>query len=253
MTPYQYIISIISKYKMSLTESSAAYKKTKRLYPLIARWAKPYLLRISPTGSYAKETAIRGTTDIDLFISLSPGTPHTLSEVYKNLSAYLRGNGYPVREQNVSIGLTLDRLKIDLVPAKKQPGLTSDHSIYRRKADTWTKTNINKHIVFVKASGRLNEIRAMKIWRDLHGLEFPSFYLELSVIYALKGCSRLSMVPNLIKVLNFYAEDFVDTIIQDPSNSNNIISEDLTEKEKSSIAEMAGLSLNRATWAQVIW
>jgi tRNA nucleotidyltransferase (CCA-adding enzyme) len=174
MTTYQYIISIISKYKLSSAESSTAYEKAKRLYPLIARWASPYLLRISPTGSYAKGTAIRGSTDIDLFISLSPQTPHTLSEVYNSLSDWLKVQGYQVREQNVSIGLRLKNLKIDLVPAKKQPGLISDHSIYRRKADTWTKTNINKHIMFVKNSGRLNEIRAMKIWRNLHGLEFPS-------------------------------------------------------------------------------
>jgi hypothetical protein len=253
MTTYQYIISIISKYKFSAAESSSAYEKSKRLYPLIARWAKPYLLRIFPTGSYAKETAIRGTTDIDLFISLSTEAPYTLSEVYNSLSKWLKKNGYKVREQNVSIGLTLNNLKIDIVPAKKHPGLTMDHSIYRRKADTWTKTNINKHIIFVRKSGRLNEIRAMKIWRNLHGLEFPSFYLELSVINALKGRPRFSLVPNMIKVLEYFSDDFADTIIEDPSNSNNTISEDLTEKEKDSIAEMAYSSLDKAAWDQVIW
>lgn len=252
MTAYQYIVSVISRYKLSSIESSFSYERARKLYPLIARWARPYLLRITPSGSYAKGTAIRGTTDIDLFISLSPKTPCTLSEIYNKLSEYLLSSGYQIREQNVSIGLTISNVKIDLVPARKQPGLTSCHSIYRRKARTWTMTNINKHIGFVKNSGRLNEIRAMKIWRNLHGLEFPSFYLELSVMNALKGCSRLSLVSNLVKVLEYFSDDFTDAFIQDPANSNNIISDDLTEKEKQAIASMANLSLMKTTWDQVI-
>jgi hypothetical protein len=63
----------------------------------------------------------------------------------------------------------------------------------------------------------------------------------------------LSLVPNLINVLKYFSEDFTDTTIEDPSNSNNIISEDLTEKEKDSIAEMAYSSLDKAAWDQVIW
>ena len=80
-----------------------------------------------------------------------------------------------------------DGANVDFVPGKRQDNYGSDHSLYRRKADTWTKTNVDKHVNVVAGSGRLNEIRASKIWRERHQLEFPSLYLELMVI---RGASR---------------------------------------------------------------
>ena len=79
---------------------------------------------------------------------------------------------------------------MDLVPGKLQQGSTTYHSLWRRKAQTWTQTNIGLHVSTVRNSGRVNEIRLMKIWRQCHGLDFPSFYLELAVIRALAGCQN---------------------------------------------------------------
>ena len=45
------------------------------------------MLSISPSGSFAKGTANRSGTDIDLFISLSESTPETLKEIYDSLTA----------------------------------------------------------------------------------------------------------------------------------------------------------------------
>ncbi len=45
------------------------------------------MLSISPSGSFAKGTANRSGTDIDLFISLSESTPETLKETYDSLTA----------------------------------------------------------------------------------------------------------------------------------------------------------------------
>jgi len=45
------------------------------------------VLSISPSGSFAKGTANRSGTDIDLFISLSESTPETLKEIYDSLTA----------------------------------------------------------------------------------------------------------------------------------------------------------------------
>jgi hypothetical protein len=59
------------------------------------------------------------------------------------------------------------------------------NSLYRSKPNTWTQTNISTYISHVVNSGRTDEIRILKIWRQLHGLTFPSFFLELAVINAL--------------------------------------------------------------------
>jgi hypothetical protein len=66
---------------------------------------------------------------------------------------------------------------VDLVPGKRQNSYGNDHSLYRRRADTWTKTNVVTHINRVILNGRLAESRIIRLWRSQKSLDFPSFYL----------------------------------------------------------------------------
>jgi hypothetical protein len=249
----QYVRKIISNYSIPQRAYLVAVRVANQLRPLIQEWARPYVPRIIPTGSLAKGTGIRGTTDIDLLVSLPSTLQVTLDDIYRRLSHYLKTCQFEVREQNVSIGITYNRLPIDLIPARRQPGSLYDHSIYRRKARTWTKTNVHKHVLVVRKSGCLDEIRGIKIWQKLNGLEFPSFYLELSVINALRGCRTALLSSNLWKVFEHLAYKFEETQIVDPSNSNNIISDDLTKEEKQAIAGMAYITLLQSSWHNIIW
>lgn len=272
MTNYKYIRLIINKHSVSNLVMNHARSTAKDLYPCIRIWAnhilgmidkdsdiimnRNYFQGIIPTGSIVKRTNIIGGTDVDLFISLSYRTPCALEDIYDSLSRYLKLLGFFTRDQDVSIGVNYKNLWIDLVPGHKQKGSTNDHSIYRKKTGSWTKTNVNKHVSFVTKSGRRNEIKALKIWRKLHGLEFPSFLIELSVIEALKRkpVGRLSV--NLLKVFEYLSSDFIKARIIDPANLNNIVSEDLNDKEKNAIARSALSSRNSAIkslWEEIIW
>lgn len=226
------------------------------LKPHIHAWANGHAYTSKLSGSLAKETGITGTTDIDIFVSLSPsvGTCNTLENVYNTLRNRLHGAGYTVREQNVSLGIDYAGLKVDIVAGVKHHILGLDHSIWKRKAQTWTKTNIDEHINYVKKSGRAFDIKAIKIWRKLRELDFPSFYLELSVIEALRGRGLLGISPaeNFVTVLKYLAEDFVDTVVVDPANQNNEVSEESTEDEKQMIRDTAVTTL-KGTWNQAIW
>ena len=253
MTPDEYILSVVSRYRLPTGPQSPAYRAAQQLYPLISSWANGFLLEISFSGSYAKDTAIKGSADLDLFISLAPHTPDTLKVIYDSLYGYLLGTGYTPRKQNVSIGITYSNLKIDLIPGKKQPGNTNDHSLFRNKAQTWTQTNVQTHIKMIQNSGRLDEIRAMKIWRNLSNLDFPSFYLELTVLNALHGRPRYNLADNVFVIFEYLRDKFISTRVIDPANSNNIISEDITYSEKSAISIAAKNSLTKSNWGQIIW
>jgi tRNA nucleotidyltransferase (CCA-adding enzyme) len=50
------------------------------LEPTIRAWANRFLVSVSPSGSFAKGTANKSGTDIDLFISLSLDTRETLQD-----------------------------------------------------------------------------------------------------------------------------------------------------------------------------
>lgn len=248
-----YIRLIIGKYRAATGPGSTWREALRLLEPLIRLWAAPYLLRISPSGSFAKGTAICGTADVDLFISLSPSTPFGLREIYMRLFEFLTLRGLAPRLQNVSIGVTIGGMSVDLVPGRKQLGNTTDHSLYHRRSGTWIQTNVHQHILFVRRSRRLNEIRALKIWRRLHNLDFPSFYLELAVIHALRGRHiERQLARNLAETLRFLAHDLSNTRIIDPAKSNNIVSDDLNDAEKRAVAGQAARSLGMP-WSNVIW
>jgi hypothetical protein len=247
-----YVRSIISKYGLTARTPAATAAAT-AVYQIIRVWAHAWLLQVSYSGSSAKGTAIFGIADIDLFISLKPETPGTLAELYNSLLAYPGLKHLNPKRQNVSVGIKYAGVSIDLVPGRKQSGTTTDHSLFKTKAGTWTQTNVAQHISLIQNSGRLEEIRALKIWRALHGLEFPSFYLELTVLDALKGKRVGPVADNIWSALDYLATKFTGAAVIDPANSNNRISDDLTIPEKNAVASKASACRKAQNWNQILW
>ena len=162
-----------------------------------------------------------------------------------------------------SRALSNPKYSVDLVPGKRQNALSDDHSLYRRKADTWTKTNVFTHARTVVGAGRGDEIRILKLWRNQKGLDFPSFYLELSVIRALAerplpGLVSYNPQPTLAQrvmtVFDYLGDSFPAARIADPANTNNIISEDLTAQEKAKVSAAAKAAREAAasSWEDIV-
>ncbi len=253
MTPNAYLASVLSKYALPADHFHQVEMVSGDLQPHIQRWAGQGLLGINRSGSFAKGTTIRGGTDLDLFVSIRSGRSRPLAQIYGSLYRALQQAQLAPRRQDVSIGLTIRGLKVDVVPARKHSGQSGDHSLYRQRTKTWTRTNIDRHISIVKGSGLQREIRALKVWRRLHGLEFPSIYLELVVLEAMKGRRRTGVAEHLGHLWNWIATEIARHRIVDPANSANIISNDLNNQERSDIAARATWSLTRSTWNEVLW
>ncbi|MCM3330160.1 nucleotidyltransferase domain-containing protein [Bacillus cereus] len=252
--PDGYLKNIITKYHVN--QEIDVYTQYFVINPIkeqIRNWAGIYVNEIKISGSRAKGTALNITSDIDLFISVNSAYKGTLKDIYDSLYDYMINRGYKARKQNVSIGIEFNGHSIDLVPGKKYAGNTNYHSLYLNKRDSWTQTNIEQHINLVKNSGRINEIVLLKIWKNSHKLEFPSIYLELITIEALKHMSKTDCSNNFWHLLKFLSEHFVAQKIIDPSNSNNVISDDLFKYEKEAIAKKASACLNEQYWQSIVW
>lgn len=249
----KYLLEIVQKYKLpdEIDFYTSEYV-VKPLKNIVSAWANQYLVDIKLSGSMAKGDATILSSDLDLFISLSSTTPCTLQEIYESLYDYVSTRGISSRKQNVSIGVTYKSKKIDLVPAKRWDSRSNDHSLYKRKQDSWTKTNIDVHINDVKRSSRVTEIIALKIWKELHKLEFPSIYLEKFVLDALSGRNRYDYANNFVYLLTDIADNFESRRVIDSANTANILSDDLTIAEKRKIAQQARIDLTKR-WNQVIW
>ena len=254
MTSNEYVMNVVRNHALpAQLDTNTVYYVVNPLKRVIAEWAGSCLCETKLSGSRAKGTAIDLSTDLDLFISLTSNTTNSLKEIYDSLYNWVTRKGITARKQNVSIGITYGGQKIDLVPAKRQGQYGNDHSLYRSKADTWTKTNIDTHISRVNNSGRRNEIIALKVWRENHRLEFPSIYLETLAIDALSGRHSSDTASNFLYLLRYIGDNIGSLRVVDPANSNNILSDDLTAGEKRILSTQAQESLTEQYWKQIIW
>lgn len=251
MTADQYLTNILIREAVDTGPQSRVRGVIVTLLPLIQRWAGQYLLDVQASGSFAKGTANKSGTDLDIFISVSPSNPLTLSATYENLFQFLAANGYLPKRQNVSINIDAGGYSVDLVPGQRQNHHSLDHSLWRRRANTWTKTNVDAHINYVRAGDKINETRILKLWRNQHGLDFPSFYLEMTVMEALHGYSG-TLSQNVWRVFQYLQTNFEAARVVDPANTNNVISDDLTLAEKGKIKFAAGRSLAAKTWGDIV-
>lgn len=257
MTADAYLQNILNRERVDTGPLSPVRGVREVVLPHIQEWAGQWLVGMTPSGSFAKGTANQSGTDIDLFISLSAETPSTLKQIYDTLCTKMTEAGGTPRRQNVSINVSVlvngVKYSVDLVPAKQQDGRSQDHSLYRSKADTWTKTNVANHIRFVSGSGRIDEIRILKLWRNQAGLEFPSFYLEATTIAALAGARASTGVSTKVwTVFEYLRDKFENARVVDPANTNNILSDDLTVAEKKAVRVAATRALAATDWNQIV-
>lgn len=247
-----YLQGILNRETVDTGSFSPARGAQATLQPLLSQWASTYLVSVSPSGSFAKGTANKSGTDIDLFLSISNQCTNTLKEIYETLFVKMQENGYAPTRQNVSIKVRVNGFDVDLVPGKRQDTYSEDHSLWRRKAASWTKTNVSKHINYVRNGHRINETRIMKLWRDQKRLDFPSFYLEMVVIEALSGSYFGTLSDNVWKVFHYLRDTFPNARFVDPANTNNIISDDLSGTERAAVKAAAVQALAARNWNQII-
>ena len=83
--------------------------------------------------------------------------------------------------------------------------------------------------------------------------DFPSLYLELFTIQALSGRSQSALAENVLHALCTIGSSLTSTRIEDPANTNNVLSDDLTRQEKERIASLATQSTREQYWESIIW
>lgn len=260
MTAEMYLAQILQKYTAkSLINYS---QQISQLKSTLQSWASSCYVNILDSGSRAKGTAISLASDVDYLVSLTSGCNENsggLKSIYDGLYTKLNNTYQNVRKQNVSVRINLGGLQVDITPARKQNGLTNEHWVYLSKSGSRQQTNIQKHITDISQSGRTNEIKIIKIWRELNQLDFPSIYLEYLIVknilqYRSNGANDFA--SNAWYILNELAKDTGNPIfarVVDPANSNNILSDLLTVAEKNKIIAKAKVAASQQYWENIVW
>lgn len=263
-----YLYQVIQKYNpRDLNAYSAEIYKLKAI---LKSWAGSCYLDIQDSGSRAKGTAISLSSDVDYLVSLTSNCNENnggLQGIYNSLYQKLKGIYPSARKQNVSVRIDLtgnnllslvDKLEVDITPGRRQSIYEDYHSLYVSKQETWKQTNIKKHIIDVSTSDKKDEIKLLKIWRELNKLDFPSIYLEYLLLskILLYHTTSMGIANNFWHILLELAKDSGNPLfsrIEDPASTTNILSDLLTDAEKYKIITKAKESTRHNDWGQIVW
>src|SRR5690606_7990545 len=105
--------------------------------------------------------------------------------------------GYEPERRDLATTVVLKGVRVDVVVGRREAMTTDVHEFWAERSQRTIKTNLTEHVLDVAASGRTEEIRVLKLWRDQLGLDFPSFYLELSTIAALRRRPKRALAENV--------------------------------------------------------
>ena len=241
---------MVEKYRVVPDPGSAAHRAAEKLMPLLKQWGKEHLLGITLSGAYAKNTAITLASHADVLVTLKPVAGMEMKAVFWSLFEYLTDHDLRPRTRDVSIQLQSKGLAVDVIPCCREG---SGNVLFNKKSGREVRTDVAQHVHLVANSGRQQEICALKIWRERNTLDFPSLYLELSVLRALESERFGQLADNVLALLRYLSNRFEKEAVRDPANPDNTLSSDLTTSEKKAIAKAARDALYNENWKKIVW
>lgn len=249
-TTEQYAVSIVEKYHVIADNGSVGHRATDRVIPLLKQWGKQYLQGMTLSGAYAKNTAITLSSHVDVLITLNSVPNMEMKGIFWGLFEFLTDHDLRPHTRNVSIQMQSKDVRVDLIPACRE---REGQVLFNKISGAAVRTDLGQHVHLVANSGRQQEICALKIWRERNSLDFPSLYLELTVLRALEGERFGQLADNVLTVLRYIANRFEQAVVRDPANSGNVVSDDLKAEEKQAIAKAARNALYDENWKKIVW
>lgn len=250
-TTEQYAASIVEKYRVVADAASPAHRAADEVIPLLRKWGKQHLQGITLSGAYAKNTAISLSSHADILISLASIPGVEMKKIFWSLFEHLTDHDLRPHTRGVSIRLQHHGFNIDLIPACRDR--KSGNLLFNKRTVSEVHTDIAQHTHLIGNSGRQQEICAMKIWRERNGLDWPSLYLELTVLRALEAERFGQLADNVLAVLHFLVGRFEQAVVRDPANGENVVSNDLSDEEKRAIVKAAREALYDENWKKILW
>lgn len=252
VTASSYLRGILAREAVAIGMRSPFRLLEPEIEGVCRRWAGRTLLEVYPTGAFEKGFANRSGVVIDFLVSLAPDSHYVLADAYDGLCAALADEGLSPVRRSVSIAVTLRGWSVDIIPARRVGPNTDEHAVFLTRTGRPTVTNLTQHVLDGIACGRRDEIRLIKLWRDQRGLDFPSFYLELAVIAALRRRAAADLADNVWTVFGYLEALFAARSQLDPANANNIVSDQLTPAQKDAVRRAAQYARAGRSWHDII-
>jgi len=202
-------------------------------------------------GSKAKGTMIAESYDLDIICYFPHDNEMTLKELHDEVERVLslhyliERKASAIRIKKKENGVEKD-YHIDVVPGKFIEGNSGDaflHIVYGEKERM--QTNIDTHISYITKSKFQDIIKLLKLWKVRNNiLPLKTFVLEIFTVKTLNESIKNSNLSDQLKEIFLCLRDQIKNIrLEDPANSNNIVTNALTAVEKNIISSKANDSL----------
>ena len=206
----------------------------------------------SSSPELMRRTAVSLSSDVDVLITLNPVPGREVKKIFRSLFEYLSDQELRPESRRVSIQVQARKMKVDLIPAYRDQR-KSGHILFNKKTGAELRTDLAQHVHLVGNSGPQQEICALKIGRERSKLDFPSLYLELTVLNALEKEPYGQLSHNVLAALRYIGNRLEKMAVRDPANEGNIVSNDLSVAEKSVIAKAARDITYDENWKTILW
>jgi len=199
-------------------------------------------------GSYRKGTLISDNYDLDIVPLWKSSFNHSLSQIYTMVGALLEQKWDHVMEKRVGWQINIHyNFHIDVVPGKFSSAFGPMAYLYNSHTQNRLQTSVKIHNNYVVESKRQDVIRLMKLWKFRKRVPISTFILEQMVIMACEGMDIDLLEAQLKISLDFIYKNIELITLQDPANSSNKITDNLTKEEKEKIRKITWHSLNENT------
>ena len=257
----KYLQQVLESYRMNhVADLMEKYIEKREIVKdaLVEKFKEQIVTRAINSGSYAKHDAINIKFDLDVCQPFKRNSFETLEEmadeVFKFFNEEFEDDDlvkYKTRKQRVSTGITFvidgDEIQMDIVPGRELNAddytETNRLNLYVRpkllESASTTQTNIQKHIDLVKGkNSERSIIRLLKVWKtNKNNSRVKSFFVELITIKAFEKSANIpsSLWEQLEMVLEFIRDNVKTIRLEDPANSNNVVSDTMTDTEKENL------------------
>lgn len=249
----EYLRDILRREAIGRADVANLDRVGEKIVTLCHAWGGEDIIEVTLGGGYEKGQANRSGISADYVAWFHTRSGRRIAEIYESMYDSFRRLGLAPIRRHVSIALDMGSAVVDILPVRRLSMLSDIHEIYSTRRGLPLTTNLTQHVLDSHAAGWQDEIRLLKLWRDLNALDFPSFYLELATVAALRRRPAGALAENVWAVLGFLERLLVPRAMLDPANAANIVSDELTSPQKRSIALAASAARDGRPWSEIVW
>ena len=205
-------------------------------------------------GSYAKGTMIQAGYDLDIVLYWSYNFHLSPQNLFNEVGIVLQRNSRYPRPKKVGWEIPFPGyFHIDVIPGKQILNQQNLAYLYNNEIGGRFRSSVKMQVNHVKKANRQDIIKLMKLWKIRIDVPIKTFILETMIIDACKGLDRSLLEHQLNHAFEYISDNILTIKVLDSANSNNIISNNISQEDKDRIKNLVDDALESNTWRNIIY